>query len=143
MKDELQKQLFEKYPRIFRQKDLSMRETCMCWGIACDDGWYWLIDHLCSQLQWDTDRNNYPQVEAIQVKEKFGGLRFYVNGANDSQYGTIEFAEFLSVDICEKCGSVDEVTQTKGWIKSLCKRCLDESVRNIQKDTEKMDNKSS
>lgn len=33
MNIELQEKLFEKYPKIFRQKDLSMNETCMCWGI--------------------------------------------------------------------------------------------------------------
>ena len=135
MKKELQEKLFEKYPKIFRQKDLDMTETAMCWGIACGDGWYWLIDRLCSNLQWNTDNNNrpikgdennypYPQVEAVQVKEKFGGLRFYVGGATDRQHAVINFAEALSYTICENCGSTEEVEQTKGgWIQSLCKKC--------------------
>ena len=49
----------------------------MCWGFSCGDGWYLLIDRLCSSLQWDTDTNKYPQVVATQVKEKYGTLRFY------------------------------------------------------------------
>ena len=137
MKAELQKELFEKYPKIFRQKDLSMRETCMCWGIATGDGWFWLIDNLCSELQWDIDKNGYPQIEATQVKEKFGTLRFYYthsgdcSNVNDNDYkrgaqdGTISFAEYLSGGICEDCGSTNGVSQTEGWMITLCKNCME------------------
>ncbi|HSG31415.1 MAG TPA: hypothetical protein VLB82_07710 [Thermodesulfobacteriota bacterium] len=134
MKKELQDKLFKKYPKIFRQKDLPMSETCMCWGIACGDGWYTLIDNLCFSLQFDTDRNNYPQVEARQVKEKFGGLCFYyqINASQDPDRsrkcgaieGMIDFAELMSSSICEECGSNQDVSQTSGWIKTVCKNCL-------------------
>lgn len=135
MKKELEEKLFKKYPKIFRQKDLSMAETCMCWGIGTGDGWYNLIDMLCSQLQFNTDKNKYPQVEAVQVKEKFGTLRFYYNvlSKKEDKYferhsgvieGLVDFAEFLSGSICEGCGINQEITQTKGWISTLCKKCL-------------------
>lgn len=136
MKKELQDKLYDKYPKIFRQKDLSIKESCMPWGICTDDGWYCLIDNLCGQRQFDTDHNSYPQVEAIQVKEKFGTLRFYYNiiptvyKHTERQYGTIDgaisFAEFFSSSICERCGSTEEVSQTKGWVKTLCKKCMEE-----------------
>jgi hypothetical protein len=124
MDKKLQKELFKKYPKIFRQKDLSMKETCMCLGIETGDGWYNLIDNLCSFLQFNIDNNNYPQIEAVQVKEKYGTLRFYCNGGNDSQEGTISFAEYLSGFICERCGSTDNVNQTEGWIVTLCEKCM-------------------
>jgi hypothetical protein len=124
MKKKLQDQLFKKYPKIFRQRKLPMSQTCMCWGINTGDGWYKIIDLLCSLLQWDTDENEYPQVEASQVKEKFGGLRFYTNGENDKQHGLIYFAEQLSKITCEVCGSMDNVTQTRGWIVTLCPKCM-------------------
>ena len=130
MDSKLQEKLFKKYPKIFIQRKLPMTQTAMCWGIDTDDGWYWLLDHLCSQLQWDIDHNKYPQLEAVQVKEKFGGLRFYVSGSNEKQESMIDFAEFLSQSICEKCGSTKEVTRTKGgWIKSLCKKCMKEYLK--------------
>ena len=124
MKQELQEKLFEKYPKIFQDKDKSMRETCMCWGIETGDGWYAIIDHLCETLQNDIDKNGCPQVVAAQVKEKFGGLRFYVNGATNEQYNLIHFVESLSYKVCENCGSTKEVKQTKGWIQSLCPECM-------------------
>jgi len=142
MKQELQDKLFENYPKIFGQKDLSPRETAMCWGIECGDGWYTLIDRLCYSLQFNTDHNNrpeqgnegrYPQVEAVQVKEKWGGLRFYTNGATDVQQGAIDFAELMSYHICEYCGSTDDVQQTKGYVQSLCVNCRTEKDKeNIQ-----------
>ena len=125
MNKELENKLFEKYPKIFVQKDLSMIETCMCWGICCGDGWYWLIDQLCSALQYHTDENGFPQVEALQVKEKFGGLRFYASGIADELRGYISFAERLSDSICELCGSTEHVIQTGGWIMTRCAKCLE------------------
>ena len=124
MKKELQDKLFQKYPKIFRQKNLSMQETCLCWGLECGDGWYKIIDLLCELLQWDIDNNKYPQIEATQVKEKYGGLRFYTNGENEHQSGQISYACNLSEITCEECGSMENVTQTTGWIVTLCSDCL-------------------
>ena len=115
MKLELQNKLFEKYPNIFKNKDLPMNQTCMCWGIECGDGWYDLIDGLCSQLS--------PTVIADQVKEKYGGLRFYICSGTEADYELIDNTEEKSYHICEQCGSTDNVSQTKGWISTLCANC--------------------
>lgn len=106
MNIELDKQLCNKYPKIFRDRSKSPHETCMCWGFECGDGWYELIDTLCealtytytSSIQVDEEdgkrlgiepyKNSQgnisyffsvqpPQVVALLVKEKFGTLRFY------------------------------------------------------------------
>lgn len=130
MKKELQDKLYEKYPKIFRQKDLDKKQTAMCWGIECGDGWYNLIDQLCTNLQENIDHNShtgkYPQLEAVQVKEKYGGLRFYTMNSSSEQDAVITFAEQLSETICEKCGSTINVTQTKGWIMTRCETCKEE-----------------
>jgi len=42
---------------------------------------------------------------ASQVKEKFGGLRFYVQAATDEHYNYITFAESMSYKTCETCGA--------------------------------------
>jgi len=113
------------------------QQSCMAWGICTGDGWYWLIDNLCLQLQHDTDVNDQPQVVASQVKEKFGGLRFYVNGGTDQQYGAIHFAEMLSSSICEICGTTKGVGQTEGWINSLCEKCAGDKGKVIKHDVVK------
>lgn len=177
MRAELQEKLYKKYPKIFKQKDLPMTETCMCWGISCGRGWYNLIDCLCDCIQNHIDseisntkhrqeyltlwlcikqlfslgsmRNylRWPrvlrynlrqfqewwmlrgtitperyQVEASQVKEKFGGLRFYVDHSNDTVDGMIAVAEAMSYQICEECGQPGK-SNNKGWIRTLCDAC--------------------
>ena len=56
---------------------------------------------------------------AVQVKEKFGGLRFYVNGATDKHWSYINFAESMSYRTCEECGAPGK-TYTDGWHTTLC-----------------------
>ena len=56
---------------------------------------------------------------ASQVKEKFGGLRFYVQAATDKHYQYINFAESMSYRTCESCGSPGK-TYTDGWHTTLC-----------------------
>lgn len=60
------------------------------------------------------------QVVAIQVKEKFGGLRFYYNGGDDYIKGVVDMAEEMSYVTCEECGAPGKPTKG-GWIRTLCK----------------------
>lgn len=125
MNKKLEEQLFTKYPKLFAQKDLSMQETCMCWEICTGNGWYWLIDSLCNCIQNYIDANKKPQVEIVQLKEKFGQLRYYLTGADDTIGGMVWLAEDMSYQICETCGSTIDITHTKGWIKTICKKCIE------------------
>jgi len=146
MNKELQNKLFEKYPKIFRQKDLPMQQTAMCWGIACGDGWYNIIDSLSaiiqSHVEWlngdgDHDYRDLPEdhikttVEATQVKEKYGGLRFYCNRTDDVILGAIRMAERLSSCTCEECGAPG-TPNDKGWIHTLCDPCR-KNIMEIRK----------
>ena len=100
MEQELQDKIFEKYPKIFRQKDLPMQQTCMCWGITCGDGWYNIIETACMVIQNHVNYKNASSeedmiFEAAQIKEKFGGLRFYYDGGDDTVAGIIQMAEAM------------------------------------------------
>lgn len=131
MKAELQQQLYEKYPNIFRQKDLDKTVTAMCWGISCGDGWYDLIDTLCENIQnriINVNRNKPEEehliCEAVQVKEKFGGLCFYTYGSDDYIDGLVSMAESMSYHICTECGKPSEKQDNnRGWIYTLCENC--------------------
>lgn len=216
MEAELQQKLFDKYPKLFGQKDLPMTQTCMCWGVDCEEGWYWILDMLCGAVQsycdshnegvrirnevklkskwwtgwfiWPSHRKIQPafepvaqedtistivrltttvedmireitmtfffrwrqlfnnifqsfknllrkfkernvkeyewQVEATQIKEKFGGLRFYINGGDDYIYGMIDLAEHMSYNTCEICGDTKTVKlRGKGWLFTRCDDC--------------------
>ena len=119
MRAELQQQLYDKYPRIFAPKSRDPRKSCMVWGIECGDGWFSLLDSLCRFLQYYTDNNKVEQVVAQQVKEKFGGLRFYYSGGNDFVPGAVCMAETLSESTCEECGAPGRI-EGEGWLTALC-----------------------
>ena len=56
---------------------------------------------------------------AVQIKEKFGGLRFYVQAATSKHYDYISFAESMSYRTCEQCGAPGK-RYSMGWHKTLC-----------------------
>ena len=60
-----------------------------------------------------------PQVVAAQVKEKFGGLRFYYDGGDGYVSGVVNFAEALSERTCEVCGNPG-VARGPGWVSTRC-----------------------
>jgi hypothetical protein len=132
MRKELVIELFNRYPKIFSGRDKSIMESLIPFGIECGDGWFMLLDELCHNLQFHTDKNNHPQIEAVQVKEKWASLRFYTNGEDDFQHGIISFAESMSEKICEDCGTTMNVSQNEtGWISTLCAECRDLREKKI------------
>jgi hypothetical protein len=165
MKSELQKKLFDKYPKLFRQKNLSCKETCMCWGIETPDSWYNILDCLCWKIQTRIDhppshvkktifgklfgwlfkliglrmqtydicyklvKEEIPQIEFTQVKEKFGTLRCYTRGYLDWAEECISMAEALTSTVCAICGSTKNVKSTSGWVAYLCEDCMKKENR--------------
>lgn len=79
----------------------------------CGAGWAKLYEPLVARCETEG-------VEVAQIKEKFGGLRFYTNGGgSDELYAAIEKAERDSHYICEECG--ESGAMRKGsWLKTLC-----------------------
>jgi hypothetical protein len=111
--------LCERYRVIFRDRHGAMTATAMCWGFACGDGWYALIDTLCAEIQRHVDAAHVQPVVAVQVKEKFGALRFYTTGGDEYTRGLIWAADAMSAFICEKCGA-PAVSSGNGWIVTHC-----------------------
>jgi hypothetical protein len=72
---------------------------------------------------------------AVQVKEKFGGLRFYVQAATDKHYQYISFAESMSYHTCEECGAPGK-TYTDGWHRTLCDIHADMDGRKQQYESD-------
>lgn len=124
MKQELDEQLCKDFPKLFRDRNASMQQTCMCWGFP-GDGWASLIRECAAKLEAINDKITDPEryIVASQVKEKFGTLRFYVNHY-PSEYdkevsNAIREAERKSEITCEECGEPGEITG-KGWLSTRC-----------------------
>lgn len=110
--------LVQAFPKLYRNVGGDPRKTCMAWGFECGDGWFQLIWDLSAQLEplvVGTDRC------AMQVKEKFGTLRFYVTNSTDQIEELISEAEDRSETTCEVCGSQDATASKGPWITTRCK----------------------
>lgn len=133
MSPEKEEQLCNKYPLIFNLEKTPPGNPNRWWGFECGDGWFNIIDSLCACIQGHLDRKKdltpeekeEVQVRAVQVKEKFGGLRFYCHGGDEEVYAMITVAEALSNKTCETCGSPGKKTND-GWIRTMCDSCWGE-----------------
>ena len=124
MKQELDEYLCKVYPKMMVNRNKDMMETCMCWGFECGDGWFQILNQLMGNIQHHIDWKNkdgevVPQVTLDQVKEKFGTLRFYYSGGDDTIRGMVSMAESMSGVTCEECGKPGTST-VSGWIKTAC-----------------------
>ena len=127
MRQELDSLLCEKYPKMMVNRNKHMQETCMCWGFECGDGWFNILDQLMGNIQHHIDWKNrkeeiVAQVTLDQVKEKFGTLRFYYSGGDDTIDGMVRMAESMSGVTCEEC-SAPAQTHGPGWIRTICEPC--------------------
>lgn len=116
MRDELFEQLKKEFPKLYR--DLS--------EIECRDGWYNVIRDLSVKLEKLIEGMENPSTSAeylpaaIQVKQKFGGLRFYMTTETDDMFDAIRLAEHFSYHTCEECGAPGQPTEDS-WIVTLCR----------------------
>ncbi len=124
MDQELDDLLCKKFPNLYRDRDASMRETCMCWGFDVGNGWFQLIYDLSEKLE--TLILQIPEEDrkyccASQVKEKYATLRFYMTTYTDEIDKLIEEAEHKSAKICEVCGAPGKIRVTGyNWLYTSC-----------------------
>ena len=124
MKKELQEKLYQKFPKLFREKDKTVRESCMVWGICCGDGWYNIIDALCTELT-EYCKETGLDVVATQVKEKLSGLSFYVGGVDGQAQKIVSKHASMSYKTCEHCGNEGDRKSDRRWIYTMCDTCWD------------------
>jgi hypothetical protein len=126
MKEELIWALVFDYPRVFigaRRKYM----TASFQGISCGDGWEpvirWLsagIERLIEQEPED-EREIY---RCIEIRERFGGLEFYMNDATTEMAKLVRVAVSESFTLCEFCGNPGSLRQDgKRGAKTLCDAC--------------------
>jgi hypothetical protein len=120
MEPELEKKIVNRFD--FFQPKKPLQESLMAFGFACHDGWFNLIWELSEAIEKELE--NDPEIkkdfEVIQVKEKFGGLRFYTNLINDKIFKLIDEYEKKSEETCERCGKRGFIRNDIGWFMCLC-----------------------
>lgn len=122
MNEKLTDNLITKYPNQFSTLKY----------IECGDGWYIILNRLCSivqnRIEYNTRLGKNTEFYWAQIKEKFGGLRAYCYGADEYMRGAIDMAESMSYITCEVSGEKGKLRKQRrgennepipAWIKTL------------------------
>lgn len=136
----LEQTLIEKCPNLFRERNGYNRPMALVFG-GVPSGWYNLVLDLCISLEailLELPEKERIKYYALQVKEKFGGLRFYTTfPCNSAAQQLIISAENLSLNTCEVCGITNSNVKTMGysWIRTLCIEHRDEMLRKLLRES--------
>lgn len=139
--------LYADFPNLYRYRDDNRSQ--MKYGFLVHDGWFNLIYQLSAAIEAEArklglDPNTDSWPAALQVKEKYGQLKFYCaigeqeselqpeqRGAllslrplpNNAAIRTLIIeAEKQSLTICEVCGAPASLRED-GWWRVTCDAC--------------------
>ena len=121
MNKKFQSYLFKKYPDLY-DKELI---------IECEDGWFklvfWLSRYLTDYVKLQNEcakkfSDKYMHVDPvkiIEIKERYGILKFRIKGGDNHVNSIISFVEYISGFVCEKSGKTNNVGFNKiGHVKT-------------------------
>lgn len=145
-KKKINKRLIEEYPFLLPRN---------CWSGKVLDGFDYTFTELNAmpigwrkafgkQLLEDVKKElvkndlleNY---RIMQIKEKFGTLRWYDNGATQGLNDILMKYEHISQFTCIECGKVNVPIFNHGWIEPYCCSCFNRYIKGFQKRASKYD----
>lgn len=107
---------------------------------SCGDGWKSIIRNTDKKLKYID-----PDYKIAQIKEKFGGLRYYYDHSFESYDDVrreimddiVRAAEYEASRTCELCGTskfIDkvEVRVHKYWYFGYCQSCADKYIAEAE-----------
>lgn len=122
MIDEVERQLKARHPVLLKPlHDRRFRRPIGHDGIECGEGWFALIDDLCTAIETVMEGEHLTYVQVQQIKEKLGYLEFYIGVEPDSPAieRLVQASRERSATTCEKCGAVGK-RRADGWLIVLC-----------------------
>ena len=118
MKQELDKLLCERYPKMMVNRNKNMQETCMCWGFECGDGWFNILDQLMGNIQHHIDWKEKQRKWAIDYNYmaaqcKAGNFDLFEESMKDltnPEYKEKRLVEIVEGDFRQVPESIPQVT---------------------------------
>ena len=118
MKQELDKLLCEKYPKMMVNRNKNMQETAMCWGFDCGDGWFNILDQLMGSIQHHIDWKEKQRKWAMEYNEmaaqaKAGNFDLFeetMKALPNDEYKEKRLAEIVAGDFRQVPDSIPQVT---------------------------------
>jgi len=115
--------LKELYPLVFKNLD----------DISTPVGWNDIIESASAVIEYEIQ--DFPEelkelIYAVQLKSKFGILRYYLNHTTPYIDGVIAMAEKLSYLTCEDCGQKGSSRVIGTWSCTLCEKDYQKALAN-------------
>lgn len=111
--------------RVERVDDLNRAYPFLAgWASSCPNGWLGLLEQACAHIAAITPPQQLFSLRTTQLKDKFGGLRWYLEG-----YVCVRVlyaaaaAETISWSTCSACGNTGTIRNRNGWYCTLCDSC--------------------
>ena len=120
--------LCEKYPFLLLRKG-EYRYTKLD---NLPDGWRIAFgEQLCEELKAELEQSGrLNQYSILQIKEKFGSLRWYDNGNTEAGREILSKYEKISARTCIRCGK-PATRITQGWISPYCDACCPQNAPSV------------
>lgn len=133
MNDKNTKNLITSFPKLYSNYHANYQpERQIPFEFQCDDGWFDLIWDLSVKLEAEIielEAKNEKAPSAVQVKEKYATLRFYMaQGKTSKMSAAIREAEDRSAKTCEICGEPGEL-RNGDYLLTLCQQHYQERIK--------------
>lgn len=90
-------------------------------GAWCPEGWVDIVKEALKNA-----KALDPNLKVTQIKEKFGGLRLYVDSDDPMVNRIVADTEKKSMKVCQKCSAPGEHQTVRGWYVTMCETCKKE-----------------
>jgi len=108
-------EIYDIYPELFVDILREGRE----FKVPVGEGWYPIIADLVREIR-EIDERLGKKSQVLQIKEKFGALRFYLDDMSEEYREVVSRAENKSLETCEDCGAPGKM-YSDGWMLTLCR----------------------
>jgi hypothetical protein len=140
-RDPLADELVARYPNIYQQYQLTDAQrkaqgyynSFDAYGFETPPGWDNVLRRLSATLSNICVADGC-EINVVQVKEKFGGLRFYYDGKGDCARinAAIAATEAECYQTCGNCGEPGTLVNDHGWLAVLCDKHKSEDTEEIK-----------
>lgn len=118
--------LINKYP-FLKKDDNEKTKNHSTWLDDMPIGWRFAFGELlCEDIQKVIEEEHIRNYQIMQIKEKFGELRWYAINSSERIEDIIDIYTYISRHICSNCGEITNLCNLNGYIIPICQNCFSE-----------------
>lgn len=117
----------------YRKKEWKYDYSYIDW-FGWPNGWNQAFGMMyLKELDEAIKESGQKDFQILQMKEKFGQARCYTSGTSDKIDRIIDKYEYLSENICWRCGKPDVPMIDDGWMHPICFDCFRINMKRREK----------